>query len=210
MPKIKTITLDPADVDDDGICASQTPSGAGALTLNGALGTTLDYARQIGIYSASNLSGRTFVVTGTDSHGITISESITGPNNGTVESSRYFKTISSITISGAAGGALIVGTVDELVSPIYSMNRQGSIEYGLLATVTGTIDYTVQVTGQDIQSLTDADSLRWLSHDTLVAKTANSTGNIDKAITGMRLKINSYSSGADVTLDVVPNNCCSD
>ena len=57
----QTITLTAAD--DNGISTSQTPSGAGNLTITGALAAagvaTLDIARRVAVYSGSNISTRT-------------------------------------------------------------------------------------------------------------------------------------------------------
>ena len=59
-----------AAADADGICASQTPLAAGALTINGALATggvaTIAVPARITITSAGNDSTNTFVVVGTD------------------------------------------------------------------------------------------------------------------------------------------------
>ena len=66
-------------------------------------------ARQITIASTSNIANRTFTITGTDAAGNTQSETLVGPNNSTVTTAAYFKTVTQVAISGAAAGAVTVG-----------------------------------------------------------------------------------------------------
>lgn len=111
--KARYILADTTALDADGVCTSQTPASAGNLTINGAQASggvaSFTAARQITIASSSNISNRTFTITGTDAAGNAQVETITGPNNATVTTTSYFKTITQIAISGAAAGALTVG-----------------------------------------------------------------------------------------------------
>ena len=101
------IEADTDALDADSISQSQTPSGAGNLTINGAKASggvaTFDSARQVTITSAGNDSARTFTVTGTDTKGDTVTEDITGPNNTTVTGSVFFATVTQIAVDGAVG-----------------------------------------------------------------------------------------------------------
>lgn len=106
-PQTATITL--AAASDVSVAASQTPGGAGALTLT-ATPVSLDVARRVLITAAANESAKTFVVTGTDRNNNVISESLAGPNATTKATSQDFKTVTSVTISAAAAGAVKVGT----------------------------------------------------------------------------------------------------
>lgn len=111
----------PGTLDADGICASQTPAAAGNLTLNGALvdgGIAYcgkGFAPGVTLASASNLSARTFVVTGTSVNSTTgirtpgDTESIAGPNANTVTTTKYFEQVDSISVDAATGAALTVG-----------------------------------------------------------------------------------------------------
>lgn len=197
-----TIDIDLDNVDDDGIAASQTPAGAGAVTLNGVLGTTLDYARIIAITSGSDISNRTFTITGTDAHGTTISETLTGPNNTTVVTTKFYKTISSITISGAAAGAITIGTIATTLvatSHIYPLNHKSSIPTTIAVDVTGTINYTVQET---FAPITDSTSSAWFSLSAHTGKTADTVATGTVGATGLRVLVNSYSNGAELQLYV--------
>ena len=88
--------------DDDGISASHSNSSSpfdftidGALSSSGSV--TLTTATQVSFTSASNNSSATFTITGTNQDGVSITEDVTGPNNSTVESTKFFKTITGIT-----------------------------------------------------------------------------------------------------------------
>lgn len=115
------------------ICASQTPAGAGDLTINGTLATTNPVAGEGGtaaagsatvrfstpqrvyVTTAGNSSNRTMTIVGTLQSptsfgpGTIVSETFTAPNTNTRASTNLYSTIISIAISGAATGAITVG-----------------------------------------------------------------------------------------------------
>ena len=209
------IDMDLADVDDDGVFQNQTLGGAGNFTLNGAgvvngQWVTPDlFAKQIGFASTGNISGVNFTISGYEDRNktIAISETIAGPNNNTVETTNYFYSIQSISASGAVGTNTKAGPVDEAVSQIISIKRTNSDrnerQVGLTFIVTGTINYTVQQTSDDVQSLTDR-TFNWLDSDdsAVVGATASKNSNYIALPQAMRVKINSYSSGAALLIQV--------
>lgn len=209
------INMDLADVDDDGVFQNQTLGGAGSFTLNGVGVTggqwvTPDlFAKQIGFASTGNISGVNFTVSGYQDKNktIAISETIAGPNNNTVETTNYFYSIQSIAASGAVGTNTKAGAVDEAISQIIPIKRSYSDrserQVGLTFIVTGTINYTVQQTNDDIQSLTNR-VFNWLDHDdsALVNATISKNGNYIAIPQAIRVKINSYSSGAALLIQV--------
>ena len=96
------------------------PSGALTLTANGTTTTAgtdpfgnqivvLDCERTVAVYSASNHSGSTLTITGYDRYGQLMSQAITGPNTTTVQTTKTFKSIKSISSSGAIASACVVG-----------------------------------------------------------------------------------------------------
>lgn len=105
------------------VCASQTPGGAVALTLNGTLassaptGTAIGYLpgpSRIYITGGSDESGKTFAVVGRRFGGIggayyAVTETITGPNASTASSLNLYDQIISITSSAGTAGAITVG-----------------------------------------------------------------------------------------------------
>jgi VCBS repeat-containing protein len=115
--KPKTISMVLTAADRNGICAAQTPGGAGNLTIDGALASggavTLTVPRHISIYAAGDESARTFTVTGTDRKGNAMTEAITGPNATTVKGSKNFKTVTQIAVDAGTAGDVEVGDADE-------------------------------------------------------------------------------------------------
>lgn len=112
-----------------GLCASQTPSGSGSLTLNGTQTTagvsSYSISRKISITSAGNASAVTFTLTGTSWDDSALEETLTGPNAGTVWSTRLFKTVSQIDVSAGTGVAITIGTGK--ARPITTTVADGSI-----------------------------------------------------------------------------------
>ena len=108
------IEADTDALDADGICLAQT-SGATAdtLTINGAKASggvaTLNSARQITLASAANLADKTFTITGTDVNGDALTESLTGPNNNTVTSTKHFLTVTEIAFTDGTSGTMTAG-----------------------------------------------------------------------------------------------------
>lgn len=190
------------------ICLSQTPAGAGALTLNGALVSggvaTIAVPSRITITSAGNDSGNTFVVTGTDHSGNAITETITGPNTTTVTSVLTYKTVTSVTISAAAVGAITVGNAQSGASPAIALDPWAFPQVAIQCTVTGTVNYTVQQTldnPNDPVNPIARTSVAWVDHpDTnLVSASATKQGNYGYAPLYMRVVINSGSGSVRLT-----------
>jgi len=209
------INMDLADVDDDGVFQNQTLGGAGNFTLNGAGVVSAEwvtpdlFAKQIGFASTGNISAVNFTIFGYEDRNktIPISETIAGPNNNTVETTNYFYSIQSVSASGVVGTNTKAGAVNKAISQIIPTKRtysdRNERQIGLSFIVTGTIDYTVQQTNDNIQSLTNRN-FNWLDHDDsdLVNATISKNGNYIAIAQAMRVKINSYSSGAALLIQV--------
>lgn len=205
MPLPTTVTVGPLAVaDPDNICLSQTPGGAVAMTINGAAATggvaTLDVARRVLITSAGNDSGITFRITGANSDGNPIRETVTGPNATTAYTVQDFKTVTEVRTSAAAAGAVTVGTNGVASSPWKLMDyyqTPANMSIGVL--VSGTVNYSVEYTYDDVQAPNGIGSAlgnyppvpTLFSHASLVAKTANFDGVINDPIRAWRLTLNS-------------------
>lgn len=178
------------------ICLSQTPGGAGALTLNGSTVSggvaTLDTQRVVLITSAGNDSARTFTVKGTDENGLAITESLAGGNIAAVSTVNNFKTVTSVSIDGAAAAGVTVGTSGVGASkPVPLDQRLTPANIGLIAEVTGTVNYDIQYTFDDVYDPSLASSLNWLSISALTGKTATTDGSLGVPASAVRTKINS-------------------
>lgn len=206
-----TIDVDPANTDTDGLADNNDSSGSsltldGALTSGGTFTSADGHGRRIQFTDTATVdqSGATFTITGTDADDNALTEAVTGPGSGaTVTSTSYFKTVTSIAIaSGAACGTVDAGTADEVVTKSYPMNFVGDAAISLICNVTGTANYTVQHTGNDI--LADGTSgAYWAPHDTLVSLTADADGNYDFPVTGIRAVFNSFTDTAELQIYVI-------
>jgi hypothetical protein len=111
----------PGTLDADGICASQTPAAAGNLTLDGALvdggiaHCGKGFAPGVTITSDDDDSGVDFTITGTSVDATTgirtpgDTEVITGPNATAVTTTKYFESVTGVSIDGAGTGSITVG-----------------------------------------------------------------------------------------------------
>ena len=203
--RTKIIHIDPDNVDADGLSVAAAVSAAGALTLGGALtsgGTfTGDYARQIAITSSGTDTSRTFTVTGTDANGVAQTEDITGPDGTLVESTKYYKTISSITADAACAGNISVGTVDEFVTNIIPLKRNLNAPTVSLEGFTGTIDVSVQQTYSNVFDPTNINHVA--CHADLTNTTSDDAQNLDVNATGVRLVCNSYTNTAELKMIIL-------
>lgn len=197
-----TIDVDLDALDRDGIAQAQNITANTAMTLNGALGTTLDYARIIGIYSGADCSGSAFTIVGTNSNGESISETIaTGPNNGTVVSTKLYKAIASVTPSATIAQNVEVGNVQTTLSAeskVYPLPWRNGVAATVHVDVSGTINFTVQETFGDVFGTAGVAGLVWNSPTALASKTADTVAQISPHATALKVVVNSYSDTAEL------------
>lgn len=191
------LLLSPTAVAANGICTSHSP-GAGAIVLAGSLVTggvayiTSQGAHLVRLTSGGNDSGISFTFIGTDSDGRAQSETVAGTNAGNSNTTKYFKTITSITKTGAAAGTIVVGNLIDSVSNTISPDLNTSpIAIGIGVTlVSGTVTYKVQHSYQDGR----------LAHPTLWfdnsagAKSASSEATYSSPVACIRLLVSASSS----------------
>lgn len=195
----------PSAEDTDGLVNDATGATTPLTQLTTGPGDGL--AHQINITSGANLSGITFTLTGTDADDVALTEAVTGPNATTVESTGYFKTVTSIAISGTLGANTVdLGWVDEFVTPTIQLNTYAR---GVSANidVTGTINYTVQATHSDMRTRVDDGPFNWFDIDDpnidLIGITADVAFGMFPIPRAIRIQANSFSSGATVALRMV-------
>lgn len=197
----KTYDFDPVNTDADLVAAAQTATGAGNLTLTGSSPT---YARQFGVYSAVSATGVTFTITGLDQDGKAKSETIVGPTaSGTSETTGYYSSITTVAVSGATTTNVIVGTVDELISQTIPVDYNSDSGAAIGVDVTGTINYTVEQTFDDIQASNLAvQSAHWYPITAFSGKTADVYGTATPGASAIRFKVNSFTDGAEAQMSV--------
>ena len=200
-PKILTLTLQTPSITN--VMADQTATGAATLTLDGSLtssGTlSLPTAQKIDFESAANLSATTLTISGTTELGAVVTETIAAPNANTVTSAKYWKTISSVTSTGALGTNMSAGVSDEAITAPIPLNRYNRLGTSIGMDIGGTINYTVEETMTPPQS---GNTSSWINVSALASKTGDLKGTILSPVEAFRVTVNSYSSGATITANV--------
>ena len=144
-----------------GVSAALVSASASAATLVIADGGPYgNLTETITLYSSADNSGRTFDIVGTDGNGDAQTETLTGPNAGTVNSANRYLTITSIIASGSIttdiqAGILGTGTATGIVfagrTRIRGMQGATKAVAGNVVfsntSITGTALFTVPTTG---------------------------------------------------------------
>lgn len=205
MRPIQFTTTALAALDDDSICLSQTPSGAGNLTIAGALASggvaTLTsalagprYGLKIIVSCAGADAAKTFTVTGTKPGGTAQTETIAGSNGSTTTSTLYWETVTQIAVSAATAGAVKVGTTqigatEWMPLDIYTPNCQTAID----SVVSGTINYSWVYTNEDPFNTAITQLAAAHPDAALTAASASQTAQATAILRAVRLIINSGS-----------------
>lgn len=188
----------------------RTASGAdaGALVLNGSLVSggvaTLDTPRRVLITNAADETGNTVVVTGTGRTGQTQSETVTLGGIGSTATVLDYKTVTSMVLGTTAGGNISVGTNGVASSEWVMMDPWAFGSIGVTTGVTGTVNYDIEITGDDANDPTNpvalADMIWFDCADAgLVNETANASGVLTPIPRYARINLNSGSGSVRAT-----------
>lgn len=203
-----TVSVGPlAAASANNICLSQTPTSA--FTINGALATsgvaTLDTPRRVLFTTAANESAKTITIVGTDWNYAPQTEVITGPNATTGYTNLDFRTVTSITISAGAAGAITVGTNTIASSMWVRLDSWAHAQVALQCTATGTVNYTVQQTMQDPNSPTNPVlpySVVWLNTSDAAAVNAITSIQTNYGYAPIFAKITMNSGSGSITATI--------
>ncbi len=188
---------------------AQTFTSTGAAVAPTTTETSDGLAHQVTLTSPvqATLAGVTFTIVGTDSDGHPKTETgLTGPaSNSTVTTSGYFKTVTSVQPSATMGGLVVsVGIAAPSLSPTIVLEWRSIIAATHQVQVTGTINFTVQETLDEVSQTVDVDAHGWTSVTSgLASKTATTTAAGVVGATAARLLVNSVTNGATYTWRVV-------
>lgn len=201
------ITLALEAADDNAICLSQTPSGAGNLTINGALATggvaTLAVPQFLLLTTAADETGKTFTIYYTDRYGVARTYSLAGVNNTTAVIPINAKTVTRIAVSAATAGAILVGITDVGTTKWLPVNwHAGTFQLGFGCVLTGTANFTVEYCYDDLFAVgfNEADATAFADAN-IASETTSASGSYDGGpVTGARLKINSGTGSVEMTM----------
>ncbi len=206
----RRFSYDPANADDNGL-ANDLPTGSAwvfgvdAEYLAQSCGDGLAHrliATTIGDEPAGNAAVLT--VTGTDADGNTISDAMTLPNAGTVESSEYFASITTLVTQADTINTFDLGWVDEFVSETVYLDEEYPSNWQI--NLTGTISIDTDWSLKDFRrppSLGDQNSEPWMDGSgveaTLDAETVDSAAvaGVEAGYVAMRFRVNSYTDTAE-------------
>lgn len=188
------------------IVASNTPAGAGNLTLT-ASPYVQDKPRRVLVTYGTEGSARTILISGTNSYGNPISQTLAVPSGGagTVGTTIDFATVTAVTTFAAWSAAMTVGTSSIASTPWFAIDwvrDPVNVQVGVIAT--GTVNYTLEKTYDDPNALTlntnpsgasvepgsNSPPVPW-ADATMAAKTSTSETTITSPYFAFRLTLNS-------------------
>jgi hypothetical protein len=195
------ITYSPATLSTTYFAASVT--GATFTLTNTAVTDNLAHQVTVLNNTATDHSGKTLTFTGTDQDGKAQTETIAAPaGSATVTTTKYYLTLTSVTVSATIGSdTFSIGYKNTFVSPTIPCNWRGGMA-SIDVTVTGTINFGVEQSWDDIQTKTPP--FTWVVNNAgetnLTAKTQIVLQALPKAY---RLNVASYSASATITISFI-------
>ena len=203
MRPIKTATYSPITALTTAFNA-QTFNSTGAATAVTTSTTTDGLAHTVTLVAPvqATLAGVTFTIVGTDADGNAQTETgLVGPASGaTVVSTKYFKSITTIQPSATMGALVVsVGCSAVSASPSIPLERRSISPAYLDIDITGTINFTVNETFEDIFKAAPS-TMRWFAITAFSAKATDIQGAATVASSGVQVITNSVTNGATYTL----------
>lgn len=200
MRPIQIVTTSFPIADGNYLAESQTPAGAGFLTL---VANTITPPRYVTITSVGNDTGRTFTIVGVGPNNETQTEAVTGANAGAATSTKTFAFVESIYVDGATAGAVEAGVTQSGYSQwipldIYTPNQVTTIS----ATVSGTVNYSIEYTNEDPfdHSFTHQAVAHPAAGGAFTNASTNQTHFTTTLMRAVRYKINSGSGSIRLTI----------
>ena len=209
----KRLDIDPANVNTTGYDSGLTGAGPWTITTQNS-GDSL--AHRVGVGSSSTtIAAIVLTLTGTDADGKAITNTVTGINNSTVETTKYFKTLTTISASATIGASTLdVGWVDEVTSQTIPLDHYQSSPPVIQIDLTGTANFDIEVTAENpYPNLTDENGapfavaeqsdLTWINDGNFTAKTADLIDDLAvEGVRALRVVINSYTDTAELQVHI--------
>ena len=185
----KTVTVSAAD--RDGIAASQSPSGAGDLTL---VSSTVDLpgdGQLVTLYAPGNMSGVTFTIYGTAPGSTTPMSVTTAGPNATTKNVEGFGTVTRVAVSAAATSVEVgwEATGYSQMWPCDWLANPFQIGFGC-SLVTGSPTFSVQHTFADLYGESvNPGTFVWFTNTGVSGASSNTAGNYTTPISALRLTV---------------------
>ncbi len=202
-----SVDVDTTGVTDVGWLITSWNSDETALWVATSAGDGL--AHRLGILTTGNEPAGNdplLTITGTDADGNVITETVTLPNATTVETVRYFLTVTEASTGALAlAGVFDIGWVDEVSSKTFPLQWRTNYPSNYHLDVTGTLSASVQFTQDNLADFTEQNDGKFIEGDSsLTAETADSSAvvTVKSGYTGFRVIFLSYSSGAELQVRV--------
>jgi len=211
MPRTITQTITLSAAVGNAVCASQTPSGAGAMLVNGAntsggvYTAPLNTPRHLSITTNANESTKTFTFTGTDRNGAVMTFSTAGAASATTTVYPInFKTITGVSVSAATAGAITIGFAAAGTTGWIPLDQfsESTIGIGIQLTTSAALTFTMQSTMADLQAAGTNENDAPGINSTVVTGTASAHHVITHVATGIRFLVNGWTAGG-VTFSVL-------
>jgi hypothetical protein len=197
--RAKTIDIDPANVNTTGYDSGLTGAGPWTITTQNS-GDGL--AHQVGVGSTSDIQTIILTLTGTDADSFPQTDTVTGINNGTVETTKYFKTLTTISASATIGGATLnVGWVDEVASQTIPLDHFSRVPASVEIDITNAMNFDIEVSMRNPwdTGITDQESRAWVNDGNFTSKSADIIDDLMLAgLRAARIVVNSYTDTAEL------------
>lgn len=197
-----SISYTPADDNTNGFADDVTASAGVALTL--AATSAGDSMAHLVILTPSGAVTGNYALTGTDGDNIAQTETVATNGANAVTSTKYFRTLTQVLAPSGIGVRTIdIGWTDDVLSPSIPIEWRSTATAALYVDVSGTVDFTVSDTIQNIWNFTSPqNSAAWATIASLLTKTADTAGSARLGATAVRILINSLTAGATIRIDV--------
>lgn len=208
------LDIDVANNSATAVCASQTVTAPASALINGTLASGgvfsiyPSYSDGVGgvklrFVSVGVINTVVFTIVGKDADGNSITETVTGVTTTPVFTTKFYSAVTSITPNITTTSAFSVGTIGtaggEIVSRSVAINRLSADGAAVAVSgLIGTCNYTFQQTFSDIAAGTT--SALWFDLGT--AQTTQTANAVAKGATATRVKINTYTDGAEFQFHV--------
>jgi hypothetical protein len=179
-------------------------NSTGAATAPTTSATTDGLAHQVTLLAPvqATLVGVTFTIVGTAADNNAQTETgLVGPASGaTVTSTKYFKTVSTITPSATMGALTVaVGIAAPSLSSSLVLSEEQLAAANLTITMTGTVNVTVNDTIGNVWDVAPS-TLPWGAITALTSKAVTTDGSARASATAVQVLTNSVTNGATYTL----------